>query len=90
MIPNLPLSRRKFLKSGARYSMLAGLGGLLTTEELKRRRLANDPNCIRVWTCADCAEFGGCTKNKALDFRSAHPRPIDAKPANPNHNAEPG
>ena len=71
MIANLPFNRRQFLKSGARYSMLAGLGLLVATEEVKRRRLAKTPNCIRVWTCADCAEFCGCTKTKAVKFRQS-------------------
>lgn len=90
MIPNLPFNRRQFLRSGARYSILAGLGGLVAMEEIKRRRLANDPNCIRVWTCEDCVEFGGCTKNKAVNFRRVNLRQIDGKPANPNHDAESG
>ncbi len=65
------LDRRQFLTSGTRYVLLAGLGGLVVAGETKRRRLANDPNCIRPWTCADCAEFGGCTKPKSEDFRQA-------------------
>lgn len=72
MNSQLQTNRRQFLKSGVRYSMFAGLAGLVATEEIKRRRLADDPNCIRVWTCADCAEFGGCTKTKAVDFRKSN------------------
>ncbi len=71
MTGNRSLNRRQFLKSGARYGLLGGLGGLLVAGNTKRRRLANDPNCIRVWTCADCVEFGRCTKPKAGDFRQA-------------------
>lgn len=63
------LDRRQFLKAGTRYALLGGLGGLVVAGETKRRRLANDPNCIRLLTCADCMEFGGCAKPKAEDFR---------------------
>ena len=70
MKPRDALDRRQFLRSGTRYALLAGLGGLIVTGEAKRHRLANDPNCIRVWTCAACVEFGGCTKPKAEDFRN--------------------
>jgi len=71
MNPSASLDRRQFLKSGARYALLAGLGGLAVTGEAKRRRLENDPNCVHLWTCADCAEFGDCAKPKAQDFRQA-------------------
>lgn len=70
MNPIEHLDRRRFLKSGARYALLTGLGGLVVVAETKRRRLADDPNCIRLWTCQDCAEFGGCTKTKAERFRT--------------------
>lgn len=73
------LDRRQFLRAGTRYALLSALGGLAVAGELKRRRLADDPNCIRVWTCADCVEFGGCTKPKAQDFRQAQP-PADGRP----------
>lgn len=65
------LDRRQFLMSGARYALLTGLGGLAIAGEAKRRRLENDPNCVHLWTCADCAEFGACAKPKARDFRQA-------------------
>lgn len=61
--------RRQFLKSGMRYTLLTGLASLAVVGEVKRRRLANDPNCVHVWTCADCIEFGACVKPKAQDFR---------------------
>jgi hypothetical protein len=77
MKPRDPLDRRQFLRSGTRYALLAGLGGLIVTGEAKRRRLGDDPNCIRVWTCADCVEFGGCTKSKAEDFRQAKTKRLE-------------
>lgn len=74
MISIESLNRRAFLKTGTRYAMLASLGGLAVAGELKRRRLASDPNCIRLWTCADCAEFGGCTQPKAATFQQSQER----------------
>jgi len=71
MSPSASLDRRQFLKSGARYALLTGLGCLAVASEAKRRRLENDPHCVQLWTCADCAEFGDCAKPKARDFRQA-------------------
>jgi hypothetical protein len=71
MNPLEQLDRRRFLTAGTRYALLAGMAGLAVVAEIKRGRLAHDPNCIRLWTCADCAEFGGCPKTKAADFRQA-------------------
>ncbi len=77
MIGTNSLDRRAFLRSGTRYVLLAGLGGLVVAGESKRRRLANDPDCIRVWTCDDCAQFGGCTKPKAEDFRQTKTKALE-------------
>jgi len=79
MNPSTSLDRRQFLKSGMRYALLTGLGGLAVVGEAKRRRLENEPNCVRVWTCADCVEFGVCAKIKAQDFRLAQPQ-ANARP----------
>ena len=65
------LDRRHFLKSGMRGVLLTGLGALAVAGEAKRRRLENDPNCVHIWTCGDCVEFGACAKPKAEDFRQA-------------------
>ena len=65
------LNRRQFLKSGPRYALLAGLGGLTLAGEANRRRLEHDPRCVHLWTCADCVEYGDCAKPKARDFRQA-------------------
>jgi hypothetical protein len=61
---------RQFLKSGGRYALLTSLAGLGVASEIKRRKLADDPNCTRIWTCADCVEFGVCSKPKAESFRA--------------------
>ena len=39
-------------------------------QEVKRRRLANDPNCLKLTVCSDCVEFGRCTKPKAQNART--------------------
>ncbi len=65
---NPSLNRRQFFQSAARYGFLTGLTALTAGGELKRRRLENDPNCIRTYTCADCLEYGRCDKPKARDF----------------------
>ena len=72
------LDRRQFLKSGMRGVLLTGLGALAVAGEAKRRRLENDPNCVHIWTCADCVEFGACAKPKAEDFR--HVRRLAPRP----------
>ena len=77
MSPSTFLDRRQFLKSGARYTLLAGLGGLAVAGEAKRRRLRNAPNCVHLWTCVDCAEFGDCAKPKAQGFRQAQSKATD-------------
>ena len=73
------LDRRQFLKSGMRYVLLTGLASLAVAGEAKRGRLENDPNCVHLWTCADCLEFDGCAKPKARDFQQAQ-RQANARP----------
>jgi hypothetical protein len=79
MKPSDSLDRRQFLQAGTRYALLSALGGLAVAGELKRRRLADDPNCVRLWTCTDCVEFGSCAKPKAQDFQQAQLQ-TDARP----------
>ena len=63
--------RRKFFATGARTLAAGGLAAFVALQEVKRRRLAGDPNCIRLDTCSDCVELGaGCQLDKAEDFRA--------------------
>jgi len=63
--------RRQFFAIGMRTLIIGGIGSFALSQEAKRRRLANDPNCIRLNTCTDCIEFSsGCTKDKAETFRA--------------------
>ncbi len=66
-----PASRRQFFSAGVRCLGFGGVAAFAVLQERKRRRLADDPNCIRLNTCADCVEFsGGCTEDKAEAFRA--------------------
>ncbi|HAM72925.1 MAG TPA: hypothetical protein DCM86_14900 [Verrucomicrobiales bacterium] len=67
---SLPTSRRRFFTGIARSLGWASLGGFAVAQDLKRRRLQGDPNCIRLYTCTECAEFRGCTKPKAVEARA--------------------
>lgn len=64
--------RRDFIAAGTRYAALGGFAAYLGAQAIKRQRLVNDPDCIRLHTCRDCVEFAaGCRLPKAEDFRSA-------------------
>ncbi|HIG28887.1 MAG TPA: hypothetical protein EYQ50_14270 [Verrucomicrobiales bacterium] len=64
-------SRRQFFSTSLRYLTLGGFSILVAGQEMKRRRLANDPNCIRLYTCKDCVEFNGCKLEKSVAFRAS-------------------
>ncbi|MGZ8920672.1 MAG: hypothetical protein ACXW3L_06800 [Limisphaerales bacterium] len=70
MTPNTPTTRREFIRTSGRCAGLGGIAALLIAGELKRRRLSNSSDCIKLYTCADCVEFRGCTRSKAEEFRS--------------------
>jgi len=68
--PTTP-KRREFFAIGIRTVVIGGFGAFALSQESKRRRLANDPNCVRLDTCQDCIELSsGCTKDKADHFRA--------------------
>jgi len=68
-----PTKRRQFFAIGMRTVIIGGIGSFALSQEAKRRRLANDPNCIRLDTCQDCVELpAGCTKDKAENFRAGN------------------
>jgi hypothetical protein len=70
-LPEALLSRRGFFMTAARSGFLLALAAFAGGQEIKRRRLVNDPNCIRLSTCAECAEFNRCVKPKAREARRA-------------------
>ena len=63
-------TRREFLRSSGRCAGLGALAALVIAGELKRRRLSDSSDCIKLYTCADCVEFQGCIRPKAQQFRS--------------------
>jgi len=63
------LNRRGFFVSAARSGMLLALATFAAWQETKRRRLLNDPNCLKLSVCSECVEFGRCTKPKAQAAR---------------------
>lgn len=62
-------SRRDFLTASGRSVALLTLAVLAGWQEIKRRRLANDPECVKVSVCSDCLEFGRCARPKARETR---------------------
>ena len=68
-----PTDRRGFFSAIARTLGFASLGGFAVAQEVKRRRLANDPECLRFNPCRDCSEFAGCAKPKAREARGPVP-----------------
>lgn len=68
-------SRRRFLLASGRLLALGGLASVVLGQEAKRRWLANDPNCIKLYTCKECVEFGRCAKPKAERFRVSQSQP---------------
>lgn len=68
--------RRSFLATGVRCLVIGGFAAFVLAQENKRRRLALDPACLRLDSCADCIEFGGCGKPRAVVFRESSPDAI--------------
>jgi hypothetical protein len=66
-----PTDRRGFLARIARSLGFASMGAFAVAQEMKRRRLANDPECLRFNPCRDCSEFTGCSKPKAREARGS-------------------
>jgi hypothetical protein len=65
-----PQGRREFMATGVRWVAVGGMATLATAQAYKTRRLAGDPNCIRLNTCNDCIELSsGCQLTKAQAFR---------------------
>ncbi len=72
--PQPATSRRGFFVTAARGAMLFVLGAFGLQQEIKRRRLAADPKCLKLTPCAACGEFGLCPKPKAQEARATNSR----------------
>ena len=68
------MDRRDFFVTAARSGALLAIVAFASWQETKRRRLATNPNCVRLSLCSDCLEFGRCTKPKAQSVRTSGPR----------------
>jgi hypothetical protein len=68
-LSKLPVNRRGFFVTAARSVALLSLSAFAVWQESKRRRLANDSNCLKLAVCSDCVEFGRCSKPKAESAR---------------------
>ena len=68
-LAHIKVNRRGFFVRAARSAALLGLAAFAAWQETKRRRLENDPNCIKLSACSDCVEFGRCIKPKAQFVR---------------------
>lgn len=64
-----PSTRREFLTAAGRSVALVVLAVFAGWQEVKRRRLVNDPRCVKLKVCSDCLEFGRCAKPKAEEAR---------------------
>ena len=73
-LPERSVNRRGFFITAARSAALLGLAAFAGWQETKRRRLANDPNCIKLTVCSECVEFGRCAKPKAEFARQPRSR----------------
>ncbi len=73
---NEKMSRREWLPRCVRAGCLTAMAVFGVGQVYKGRRLANDPNCIRLNTCNDCVEFGGCKLDKAETFRESQKKDL--------------
>jgi len=69
--PQRVAHRRGFLRAVGRGGVLVSLGILAAWQEVKRRRLDNDPDCIRLSPCAACGKFARCTLPRARTARGS-------------------
>lgn len=72
--PQRSATRRGFFVTAARSGALLALAAFAVWQETKRRRLANDPDCIKLSVCSECVEFGRCIMPKATVARQANSR----------------
>lgn len=68
--------RRQFLSTAVRTVAFGAIGAYTIGQHVKRERLANDPNCVKIHTCAQCIEFGGCELPKAESARHEFPQKV--------------
>ncbi len=65
-------SRREFLKTAARWLLLAGLGGV-AARLLRGRPRRGAETCVNDWVCRGCEAFKGCGLPQALSAKQRAP-----------------
>ena len=66
---NGPASRREFLRGGARYALLAGLGAVSATLVKRSGGQLSGQTCINQGLCRGCGAFEGCGLPQALSAK---------------------
>jgi hypothetical protein len=64
-------SRREFLRGGARYALLAGLGAVSAVLFKRSGGKLSSQTCINQGICSGCTAFGGCGLPQALSAKQA-------------------
>jgi hypothetical protein len=67
--PNSGASRREFLRGGARYALLAGLGMLSATLAQRSGGKLSGQTCINEGICRGCGAFDNCSLPQALSVK---------------------
>jgi len=62
-------SRREFLRGGARYALLAGLGAVSATLFKRSGGKLSGQTCINQGICHGCTAFTGCGLPQALSAK---------------------
>ena len=65
-------SRREFLRGGARYALLAGLGAVSATLFKRSGGKLSGQTCINQGICRGCTAFSGCGLPQALSAKQAN------------------
>jgi len=62
-------SRREFLRGGARYALLAGLGAVSATLFKRSGGKLSGQTCINQGVCSGCTAFSGCGLPQAFSAK---------------------
>lgn len=63
-------ARREMLHGAARLFLVGGLFTYFVHQRKRSLMLTGDGNCVKLETCSDCIEFGGCDLPKSHDHRA--------------------
>ncbi|TAK96206.1 MAG: hypothetical protein EPO07_14745 [Verrucomicrobia bacterium] len=74
-------SRRDFLRGGARYALLAGLGAVSATLVKRSGGKLSGQTCINQGFCSGCKAYAGCGLPAALSRKQIQSRSSRRKSA---------